>query len=159
MLLHGTLTEIVYCSQPAGFVDLAHPDMVCKLNESLYGLKQAPKNWYGQFASYLLSLWYVETKLDPSMFIYRCSSDTMYPLYVDDIMLTVSTLFLLHRMITTLQHEFVMKALGPLDHFLGISVEHHLNNLFLQQRQYTSDILEHAGSWIISCVRLRWTHM
>jgi histone deacetylase 1/2 len=41
--LHGLLTETVYCSQPAGFVDSSRPDMVCRLNRSLYGLKQAPR--------------------------------------------------------------------------------------------------------------------
>jgi hypothetical protein len=41
--LHGTLMETVYCTQLVGFVDPAHPDMVCKLNKSLYGLKQAPR--------------------------------------------------------------------------------------------------------------------
>ena len=30
--LHGTLSETVYCSQPVGFVDSAHPDYVCRLN-------------------------------------------------------------------------------------------------------------------------------
>ena len=34
--LHGTLSEIVYCSQPAGFVDSSRPDMVCQLNKSLW---------------------------------------------------------------------------------------------------------------------------
>jgi hypothetical protein len=37
--LHGTLSETVYCSQPAGFVDPMHPQLVCWLNKSLYGLK------------------------------------------------------------------------------------------------------------------------
>lgn len=41
--LHGTLSETVYCAQPAGFEDSAHPRYVCKLNRSLYGLKQAPR--------------------------------------------------------------------------------------------------------------------
>jgi hypothetical protein len=36
--LHGTLTETVYCTQHIGFVDPAHPDMVCQLNKSFYGL-------------------------------------------------------------------------------------------------------------------------
>ena len=40
--LHGTLSKTVYCAQPAGFEDTAHPDHVCCLNKSLYGLKQAP---------------------------------------------------------------------------------------------------------------------
>jgi hypothetical protein len=26
--LHGTLTKTIYCSQPTGFVDVAHPDLV-----------------------------------------------------------------------------------------------------------------------------------
>lgn len=37
--LHGTLSEIVYYSQPSSFVDSTHPDFVCRLNKSLYGLK------------------------------------------------------------------------------------------------------------------------
>ena len=37
--LHGTLSETIYCSQPAGFVDSSRPDMVCRFNKFLYGLK------------------------------------------------------------------------------------------------------------------------
>ena len=54
--LHGTLTETVYCSQPAGFVDSSRPNMVCRFNKSLYGLKQAPRAWYSRFATLLLTL-------------------------------------------------------------------------------------------------------
>ena len=49
--LHGTLTETVYCSQPTGFVDKTHPDLVYRLNRSLYSLKQASRAWYSRFAS------------------------------------------------------------------------------------------------------------
>jgi hypothetical protein len=38
--LHGTLSKTVYCSQPTGFVDPAHPQLVCRLNKSLYGLSR-----------------------------------------------------------------------------------------------------------------------
>jgi hypothetical protein len=37
--LNGTLSETVYCSQPIGFIDPAHPQLLCLLNKSLYGLK------------------------------------------------------------------------------------------------------------------------
>ena len=43
VFLHGTLSETVYCSQPAGFVDSSRSDMICRLNKSLYGLKQTPR--------------------------------------------------------------------------------------------------------------------
>jgi hypothetical protein len=36
VFLHGTLDEIVYCVQPAGFVDNSRPDHGCRLNKSLY---------------------------------------------------------------------------------------------------------------------------
>ena len=89
VFLHGTLSETVYCSQPTGFVDSAHPSHVCKLNKSLYGLKQAPRAWYNRFASHLLTLGFVEAKSDTSLFIYRRGTDTVYLLlYVDDIVLT-----------------------------------------------------------------------
>jgi hypothetical protein len=94
--LHGTLTETVYCSQPTGFVDEAHPNLVCRLNRSLYGLKQAPRAWYSRFASYLASIGFVEAKSDTSLFIYRHDDDTVFLLlYVDDIVLTASTVDLL----------------------------------------------------------------
>jgi hypothetical protein len=84
--LHGLLTEIVYCSQLAGFVDSSRPDMVCRLNMSLYGLKQAPQAWNTQFAAFLLTLGFVEAKLDTSLFIYHHGAETTYLLlYVDDI--------------------------------------------------------------------------
>jgi hypothetical protein len=143
--LHGTLTETVYCSQPTGFADPAHPNLVCRLKKSLYGLKQAPRAWYSRFASFLLSQGFAEAKSDTSLFVFRHGSDTVYLLlYVDDIILTASSTELLGRTISALQREFAMKDLGPLHHFLGITVERRLDRLFLYQRTYTLDILKRA---------------
>jgi hypothetical protein len=143
--LHGTLTETVYCSLPTGFADPAHPDLVCCLKKSLYGLKQAPRAWYNLFASFLLSLGFAEAKSDTSLFVFRRGSDTVYLLlYVDDIILTASGTELLRQTISALQREFAMKDLGPLHHFLGITVERRPNKLFLHQCTYTLDILQRA---------------
>jgi len=101
--LHGTLSETVYCVQPSGFEDPAHPDFVCRLNKSLYGLKQAPRAWFSRFATYLLSLGFVEAKSDTSLFVFQRGSDTAYLLlYVDDIVLTASSPVLLRRIISAL---------------------------------------------------------
>jgi hypothetical protein len=142
--LHDTLSEIIFCCQPTGFGDPAHPDLV-QLRKSLYGLKQAPRAWYSQFAIYLTTLGFIEAKSDTSLFIFRRSSDTVYLLlYVDDIIMTASSTELLCHTIFALQQEFTMKDLGPLHHFLGITVEHRPDGLFLHQRTYTLDILKCA---------------
>jgi hypothetical protein len=37
-----------------------------------------------------------------------------------------------------------MKDLGPLHHFLGITIEHHPDGLFLHQCTYTLDVIKRA---------------
>jgi hypothetical protein len=111
--LHGTLSETVFCCQPTGFTDPAHPDLVCHLHKSLYGLKQAPRAWYSRFATYLTTLGFIEAKSDTSLFIFCRDLDMIYLLlYVDDIILTTSSTELLRHTIFALQREFVMKDLG-----------------------------------------------
>ena len=66
-------------------------------------------------------------------------------LYVDDLVLTASSIELLQRTITSLQSEFVMKDLGELHHFLGMYVQRRGTGLFLSRRQYMVDLLECAG--------------
>jgi hypothetical protein len=133
--LHGTLSETVYCSQPIGFVYHAQLNRVCLLNKFLYGLKQTPRAWYSRFATYITSFRFVEVKSDTSLFVFRCSSDTVYLLlYVDDIILTTSSATLLQQTIFALKQEFTMKDLGLLHHFLGVSILHQANGLFLTQR-------------------------
>ena len=80
------------------------------------------------------------------LFVYRRGNDTAYLLlYVEDIVLTASSMDLLPRIISTLQKEFSMKDLGVLHHFLGVAVQLCSEGLFLSQRQYTLDVLERAG--------------
>jgi hypothetical protein len=141
--LHDTLSETVFYCQPMGFADPAHPDLVCRLRKSLYGLKQVPRAWYSRFATYLTTLGFIQAKSDTSLFNFHRGSDAVYLLlYVDDIILTASSTGLLRRTISTLQREFAMKDLGPLHHFLSITVKHHPGGLFLHQRTYTLDILK-----------------
>jgi hypothetical protein len=98
--------ETVYFSQPVGFVDAAHPDLVYRLNRSLYGLKQVSRAWYSRFASYLASIGYIKAKLDTSLIIYRRNDDIFYLLlYVDDSVLIASTANLLQHMIIALQRS------------------------------------------------------
>jgi len=76
--LHGHLEETVYCQQPLGFVNPAHPDHVCLLQRSLYGLKQAPRAWYQRFATYLRQLGFSASASDTSLFVLQEGGATAY---------------------------------------------------------------------------------
>jgi hypothetical protein len=90
------LEEQVFCQQPTGFIDSAHPDHVCLLSCSLYGLKQAPHAWYQRIAAFLHQLGFRSTCSDASLFVYHMGDTTAYLLlYVEDIILTASTPVLL----------------------------------------------------------------
>ncbi len=56
-------------TQPLGFVDAAHPSHVCQLHKFLYGLKQAPRAWFERFTSHLLTLGFIASIADASLFI------------------------------------------------------------------------------------------
>ncbi|GKB29827.1 ribonuclease H-like domain-containing protein [Tanacetum coccineum] len=112
--LNGDLIETVYMYQPPGFVDSRFPYHVCRLHRSLYGLKQ-----HGTDVSYLL-------------------------IYVDDIVLMASSTALLQRIISSLHKEFDMTDLGALNYFLGILVTRDARGMFLSQKKYAMELLEHA---------------
>ena len=132
--LHSHLAEQVFCEQPTGFVDATHPNHVCLLSRSLYGLKQAPRAWYQRIAAFLQTLGFTSTRSDASLFVHHHGVDTTYLLlYVDDIILTASTVALLQRLTARLRDEFALKDLGPLHYFLGIQVVLRPDGFFLHQ--------------------------
>ncbi|KAJ0872693.1 putative RNA-directed DNA polymerase [Helianthus annuus] len=86
--LYGDLNEEVYMSLPEGYQsnDLSK---VCKLNKSLYGLKQAPRMWNEKLVSVLLSIDFIQSKCDNSLFIKSKNGIFVVLLvYVDDIVVT-----------------------------------------------------------------------
>jgi len=125
--LHGLITETVYSSQPAGFVDSSRPNMVCRLNKSLYDLKQAHTGFSWRPSQ-------IRPCLSITMELRLCTCCSMLMILSSQ----PSSESLLRRIITSLQQEFAIKDLGVLQHFLGVTVEPHLAGLLLHQRQYTS---------------------
>uniref|UniRef100_A0A2N9IHB0 Reverse transcriptase Ty1/copia-type domain-containing protein n=1 Tax=Fagus sylvatica TaxID=28930 RepID=A0A2N9IHB0_FAGSY len=140
--LHGFLKEDVYMIQPPGFVDPTHSDHVCKLQKSLYGLKQAPRAWFERFTSHLLTIGFVASTADPSLFVLRTGSTVLYLLlYVDDIILTSNSSSAVASLIAQLAETFELKDLGPLRFFLGLQIDYNRTGLFVHQRKYISDLL------------------
>ncbi|GJV21157.1 ribonuclease H-like domain-containing protein [Tanacetum coccineum] len=75
----------------------------------------------------------------------RSGTDTTYLLiYVDDIVLTDSSIALLQKIIFSLHKEFDMTDLGALNYFLGISVTRDSTGMFLSQNKYAMELLKRA---------------
>jgi hypothetical protein len=100
------------------------------------------------FQIFLLKLGFQGSKSDTSLFVLNRGSSSAYLLlYVDDIILTTNSTKLLNHIITGLRSEFAMTDLGPLQHFLGILVQHHVGGLVLSQHQYAYDLLAHVNMY------------
>ena len=84
--LHGGLNEEVYMQMPKGIPNPANK--VCRLKKSLYGLKQPSRQWFAKLKDTLLSLGYIQSKNDFSLFLNKTSANiTIIVVYVDDILL------------------------------------------------------------------------
>ena len=117
--LQGTLKEEVFMLQPPRFVDKTFPDHIFRLKRALYGLKQAPRAWYTELRIFLLSLGFVNSTADASLFIHRKSGVTLYLLvYADDIIVIGSSPAEVSTLIATLAARFSLKDLGCLNYFL-----------------------------------------
>jgi hypothetical protein len=113
------------------------------LHKSLYGLKQAPRAWYTRLSDFLLSIGFLASKVDTSLFILSDGTNIFYLLvYVDDILLTGSNSAMLHRLLSS---EFKLRDLGDVHYFLGIKVQSTGMGLILRQHKYILDILTRAG--------------
>ena len=67
--LNGVIEEEVYIEQPQGFEVEDRHTHICKLKKALYGLKQAPRAWYERIDSFLLSMDFTKSKVDPNLYL------------------------------------------------------------------------------------------
>jgi hypothetical protein len=86
------------------------------------------------------------SKADTSLFMYRRAKVQMYMLiYVNDIIVAISTDAAVEALLNDLRSEFALKDLGLLNYFLGIEVKSSLDGIVLTQEKYTRDILQWVG--------------
>jgi hypothetical protein len=137
--------EEVCIEKPQGFVIHGKESHICKLKKSLYRLKQAPKAWYARIDSYLMSLGFTKSDVNPTLY-YKVEDDCplILVLYVDNMFLTGNEK-LIGGCKRELTSKFEMKDLGLMHYFLGLEVWQRPNEIFLSQGKYTIDILHRFG--------------
>ncbi|KAJ0541141.1 putative RNA-directed DNA polymerase [Helianthus annuus] len=140
--LYGKVQEVVYVSQPDGFVDPDYPDRVYKLDKALYGLHQAPRAWYETLSTHLIKNGFERGKIDSTLFIKRKKEDfLLVQVYVDDIIFGSSDESMCKEFEQVMKSKFEMSAMGELSYFLGLQVEQKADGMFIHQTKYVYDIL------------------
>ncbi|PNX73979.1 retrovirus-related Pol polyprotein from transposon TNT 1-94 [Trifolium pratense] len=143
--LHGELQEAVYMQVPEG-VTCAKPNQVCKLKNSLYGLKQASRKLYEKLSTLLIHEGYSQSSSDYSLFTMKNGLVFIVILvYVDDIIVTGTSMIEINRIKNILDLNFKIKDLGILKYFLGLEVAHSKQGITISQRKYCLDILQDTG--------------
>lgn len=117
--LHGDLNEEVYMKLPPGFQS-QQANQVCKLNRPLYGLKQASRQWNAKLTTTLLGMGFSLAKSNPSLFTQSSEHFIAILIYVDDLIITSSSLDCIRQMKQFLDTKFKIKDLGCLKYFMGI---------------------------------------
>ena len=119
--LHGDLKEVVYVSQPEGYVVKGKEDKVYKLNKTLYGLKQAPRAWNEKLNQVLEQIGFIKCSKEPAL--YRNQDKTQLMLvavYVDDLLVTGTSMEAIQDFKKRMSSKFEMSDLGKLTYYLGI---------------------------------------
>jgi hypothetical protein len=140
--LYGLLDEAIYVSQPDGFIK--DPTLVCELRKALYGLRQSPRVWYGVIQEFLMSLGLTPTAADPSVFVSK-DKGTYVSVYVDDILLFGPDEAYLQSIKDRLKARFRMTDLGPISHYLGMSIKRTNGRISLDQTAYLRAVLDRFG--------------
>ncbi|GJY10742.1 retrovirus-related pol polyprotein from transposon TNT 1-94, partial [Tanacetum coccineum] len=144
--LNRELNEVLYVSQPEGFVDPEHPTHVYRLKKALYGLKQAPCAWYDKLSKFLISTGFTKGVVDPTLFTKKTGKHVLLvQIYVDDIIFAStnpqSCQLFAHEMNSTFQ----MSMMGQMSFFLGLQVSQNPRGIFINQSKFALEILKKYG--------------
>ncbi|KAF5466678.1 hypothetical protein F2P56_016584 [Juglans regia] len=143
--LHGDLDKKVYMTPLPGYC-LKGETRVCRLQKSLYGLKQTSRNWFFKLTSTLLTIGFIQSQADNSLFTLTIATSlTIVLVYVDDILVVGNDLSQVIYFKSVIFTHFKTKDLGPLKYFIGLEVARSPSSIFLNQRKYALDILADSG--------------
>ena len=144
--LNGELQEEVYVTQPEGYIKQGKEHLVYKLTKALYGLRQAPRAWYAKLNKCLEKLGFTKCPYEHAVYTKRCEEEVLIiGVYVDDLLITGTTVKAIQNFKEQMNKEFDMSDLGKLSHYLGIEVNQTKEYIELKQTSYAKKVLEKSG--------------
>jgi hypothetical protein len=144
--LNGELEEEVYVSQPLGFERAGEEEKVLRLSKALYGLRQAPRAWNAKLDDTLLTLGFQRSPSDHAVYMrHEGDEKLLLGVYVDDLMVTGTSVEAIMHFKDQMQSMFAMSDLGLLSFYLGIEVQQSSHAITLKQAAYAAKLVEKAG--------------
>lgn len=141
--LNGDLKEEIFIDQPDGFVKKNAESKVYLLKKALYGLKQAPRAWYSKLDDYLLKLGFEKSITEPTLYVVKKNEEVLIiSVYVDDLLVTGSSLSMVNQFKVKMLQIFEMNDLGKMSYFLGMEVQQTNSGIFIHQKKYSFEILK-----------------
>ena len=133
-------------TQPEGFVIKGKEEKVYRLHKALYGLRHAPRAWNIKLNSILKDIDFTRCSKELSLYRKEANGDLLIVcVYVDDLLVTGSSVGLIVEFKLEMARRFEMSDLGKLTYYLGIEVRQTDNGIVLTQDRYAQKILEEAG--------------
>uniref|UniRef100_A0AAV1TV48 Integrase catalytic domain-containing protein n=1 Tax=Peronospora matthiolae TaxID=2874970 RepID=A0AAV1TV48_9STRA len=144
--LYGVMKEKVYCVVPEG-VEMDGDFDCLELVKAIYGLKQASRVWNETFDEFVCSIGFEASAFDPCLYIKVVDGHCVLVLvYVDDVLVTGSSLELIAQTKADLKTRFEMTDSGKCTFVLGIElVDESDGSVTMCQRRYVNDILKRFG--------------
>ena len=134
------LPELNYLGNLSSF-NLGKTSIV-RLKKALYGLKQAPRLWFIEINSFLLSLGFSQSLVEPNLYI---ADSAILLLYVDDMLIFFKEISVANEIKRKLQTKYKMTDLGPVRRFLGMTIERTKTGYQLHQETYIDSLLSKHG--------------
>lgn len=144
--LHGDLKEVVYVSQPEGFVKKGHEEKVYRLTKALYGLRQAPRAWNLKLDGTLKILGFKRCSKEQAIYTKHEGNELIIMgVYVDDLIVTSSCTKKIEEFKKQMEEKFEMSDLGLLSYYLGIEVKQTEKGITIKQEGYAKKILKETS--------------
>jgi hypothetical protein len=141
--MNGDLQKEVFVQQPPRFIQPGQEHKVLELHKALYGLHQTPRAWNLKLDEKLNMLGFIKCNADHAIYCRGGKGERLIVgVYVDDLLITGSSLKSIDRFKKEMAAIFRMSDLGLLTYYLEIEMQQTNKGISLCQESYAKKILE-----------------
>ena len=137
--LNAPINETIYLLPTEGMD--CPPNHVYQLGKALYGIPQAGRSWNVILTELLISEGLKQCISDPCIFVAQ-NGELMVIVYVDDVIVSSLHKSVGLNLISEMEKVFEIGEKGPVDWYLGISIDDRGDYVCMSQKDYVDKMLQ-----------------